>query len=83
MLICGITFARLAGRVQTDKRKKKCPSCGEMNPMSVKVCRECDSVFPVGARLDSAVTSEELREKFSFEPEFNKDGTPMVRSCMF
>lgn len=47
---------------------------------SVKVCRECDSVFPVGARLDSAVTSEELREKFSFEPEFNKDGTPMVRA---
>lgn len=26
-----------AGRVQTDKRKKKCPSCNEMNPMSVKV----------------------------------------------
>lgn len=36
-------------------------------------------MFPVGARLDSAVTSEELREKFNFEPEFNKDGTPMVR----
>lgn len=34
----------------------------------------------MGARLDSAVTSEELREKFSFEPEFNKDGTPMVRA---
>lgn len=26
-----------AGRVQIDKRKKKCPSCNEMNPMSVKV----------------------------------------------
>lgn len=26
-----------SGRVQTDKRKKKCPSCNEMNPMSVKV----------------------------------------------
>ena len=25
------------GRVQIDKRKKKCPSCNEMNPMSVKV----------------------------------------------
>ncbi len=35
-------------------------------------------MFPVGARLDSAITSEELREKFNFEPEFNKDGTPMV-----
>lgn len=45
-----------------------------------QVCRECDTVFPVGARLDSAVTSEELREKFNFEPEFNKDGTPMVRA---
>lgn len=44
----------------------------------MKACRECDTVFPVGARLDSVVTSEELREKFSFEPEFNKDGTPMV-----
>ena len=30
-----LTF--LPGRVQTDKRKKKCPSCNEMNPMSVKV----------------------------------------------
>lgn len=47
----------------------------------VQICRECDTVFPVGARLDSAVTSEELREKFNFEPEFNKDGTPMVRRC--
>ena len=28
------------GRVQTDKRKKKCPSCNEMNPMSVKVRHE-------------------------------------------
>ncbi|CAN0131795.1 unnamed protein product, partial [Ascophyllum nodosum] len=73
---------RRAGRVQTDKRKKKCPSCNEMNPMSVKICRECDSVFPVGARLDSAVTSEELREKFSFEPEFNKDGTPMIEKIL-
>lgn len=44
----------------------------------MKACRECDTVFPVGARLDSVVTSEELREKFGFEPEFNKDGTPMV-----
>lgn len=34
----------------------------------------------MGARLDSAITSEELREKFNFEPEFNKDGTPMVNT---
>ncbi|CAN0018086.1 unnamed protein product, partial [Discosporangium mesarthrocarpum] len=67
-----------SGRVTIDKRKKKCPSCNEMNPMSVKMCRECDAVFPVGSKLDSAVTSEELREKFSFEPEYNKDGTPMI-----
>ncbi|CAM9924239.1 unnamed protein product, partial [Ectocarpus fasciculatus] len=73
---------RRTGRVQTDKRKKKCPSCNEMNPMSVKACRECDTVFPVGARLDSVVTSEELREKFSFEPEFNKDGTPMIEKIL-
>ncbi|CAM9554270.1 unnamed protein product, partial [Scytosiphon promiscuus] len=73
---------RRAGRVQTDKRKKKCPSCNEMNPMSVKACRECDTVFPVGARLDSVVTSEELREKYNFEPEFNKDGTPMIEKIL-
>lgn len=63
--------------------RRCCPivfGCRICDSFGLQVCRECDTVFPVGARLDSAVTSEELREKFSFEPEFNKDGTPMVRS---
>lgn len=38
LFLCCVASVRAAGRVQTDKRKKKCPSCSEMNPMSVKVC---------------------------------------------
>lgn len=56
-----------------SKRNKECPGCGAMLALSVRECGLCDYQFTSksmsNTALSAAQESQNIREKFPFEPE--------------
>lgn len=62
-------------RVSTGKTKrtKECPGCGAKHSLAVKECSSCDYQFTSKSLLQlnqsAAEESQNIRERFPFEPE--------------
>lgn len=68
------------------KRTKECPGCGAMLAISIRECRLCDYQFTSKSMAVStqstAQESEQIRERFPFEPERDEDGSLIIQAIL-